>query len=101
MASEPVTAGQYPELAEHELVSKQGVQGGFVGRVVEQNAACGTCGRTDATVYQGPQHGLAHDVPVDGGFTTAPVDLQLTWCPACGPAAMRLVGPDGTEHTGW
>uniref|UniRef100_UPI0037CA6FD8 hypothetical protein n=1 Tax=Amycolatopsis benzoatilytica TaxID=346045 RepID=UPI0037CA6FD8 len=101
MAAEPVTAEQYPDLPEHELVSEQGGRGRFVGRVIEENVACASCDRTDATVYRGPQHGLAHDVPVDGGLTVAPVELELTWCPRCGQAGMRLVDQDGNEHTGW
>jgi hypothetical protein len=99
MAAEPVTADQHPELTEFELTSEHGGAGRFVGRLAAEHVTCVGCGRTDATTYQGPQHGLAFDVP-ETPFTVAPVELALTWCPACGPTAMRLVNQDGTEHDG-
>ncbi len=100
MAAEPVTAEQYPELDEFELTSESGERGGFVGRVVDAGRPCSPCGTADTvTVYRGPQHGLAFDVP-ENPFETSPVDLELTWCAGHGLVGMRLLNQDGTEHTG-
>ncbi|WP_329073482.1 hypothetical protein [Amycolatopsis sp. NBC_01480] len=100
MAAEPVTAEQYPDLATFELTSERGGHGHFLGRVVDQDVRCGKC-RTSgsATVYRGPQYGLAFDEPVTP-FEVAPVELELTWCTGCGRTGMTLRNQDGSEHTG-
>lgn len=99
VAAEPVTAEQYPDLNTYELLSEHGGCGRFVGRVIAEAVMCSGCGKADATIYRGPQHGLAVDVP-ETPFTVASVDLELTWCPRCGATGIKLRDQDGTEHTG-
>lgn len=100
MASEPVTPQQYPELETFELASVAGERGRFLGRITAQERPCAVCRTADTvTVYRGPQHGLAFDVPVNP-FDTAPVDLELAWCSQHGVAGVRLLNQDDTEHTG-
>jgi hypothetical protein len=99
MAAEPVAPEQYPDLETFELTSERGGSGRFVGRVVDEAVTCSRCTETVAAVYRGPQHGLAFDMP-DTPFSVAPVELQLTWCPRCGPSDMELCNQDGSTHTG-
>lgn len=99
MAADPVSTEQYPELDTFELVSERGGRGRFVGQIIAEHVPCRGCSQSSATVYSGPQHGLAFDVP-DTPFTVAPVGLELTWCPDCGAMNMQLRNQDGTEHTG-
>lgn len=90
----------YVECTDLELLSECGRRARFVGRRVAQDRPCRTCG-TDATVsvYQGPQHGLAFDEPVNP-FEVAPVELQLAWCSRHGDAGFQLVRQDGSAYDG-
>jgi hypothetical protein len=100
MAAEPVTADQYPDLVTYALTCKAGENGAFLGHMTTEGLPCPSreCDGT-VSVYRGPQHGLAFDVP-ENPFETAPVDLELSWCNHHGPARMRLLNQDGSEHTG-